>query len=90
MSAEASPSGRPVNPPMPNMGMNARANFIGAVNRIEPPHSERIKAVRMMIDGTEIIIVVNWKKELITVPMPVKNIWCAHTINDIKPMNNAA
>ena len=75
---------------MPNMGMKASANFIGALKRMEPPHSDRMNAVRMMIDGTEMIMVVNWKKELITVPMPVRNMWCAHTMNDMKPMNSAA
>ena len=30
-------------------------------------------AVRTMTDGIEMIIVVVWKKALITVPMPVRN-----------------
>jgi len=46
---------------------------MGVVNRIEPPQSERKSAVRIMIDGIEIIIVVAWKKELMTVPIPVRN-----------------
>jgi hypothetical protein len=39
----------------------------------------------MMTDGIEMIIVVVWKNELIVVPMPVMNMWCAHTMNDMKP-----
>ena len=33
----ARPSGRPVSPPMPNIGRNASANSIGVVKRIDPP-----------------------------------------------------
>ena len=42
-------------------------------------------ADRMITDGTEMIIVVVWKKALIVVPMPVRNMWCAHTMNDMNP-----
>ena len=31
------------------------------------------------------IIVVVWKKAAIAEPMPVMNMWCAHTTNDMKP-----
>jgi hypothetical protein len=31
------------------------------------------------------IIVVVWKNEDITVPMPVMNMWWAHTMNDMNP-----
>ena len=41
----------------------------------------------MMTDGIEMIIVVVWKKVLIVVPMPVRNMWCAHTMKDMKPRN---
>jgi len=47
---------------------------MGVVKRIDPPQRERNNAVSMMIDGIEMIIVVAWKKELITVPIPVRNI----------------
>jgi len=46
---------------------------MGTLKRMEPPHKERISAVRMMIDGMEMIIVVVWKNALIAVPMPVRN-----------------
>ena len=55
------------------------------LKRIEPPHSDRNSAVRMITDGIEMIIVVVWKKVAIAVPMPVMNMWCAQTMNDMKP-----
>ena len=58
---------------MPNIGKNASAKSIGVVNRIDAPHNEMKSALRMMTDGTEMIIVVVWKKALIRVPMPVRN-----------------
>ena len=58
---------------------------MGVVNLIEPPHRDNIKQVRIITDGTEIIIVVVWKNTLIPCPIPVKNIWCAQTKKDIKP-----
>src|SRR5206468_12455437 len=85
MSDGARPSGSPVNPPMPNIGRNASANSIGVVNRIDAPHSDNSSAVRMTTDGIEMIIVVVWKNALIVVPMPVMNMWCAQTMNDMKP-----
>ena len=36
------------------------------------------------------IIVVTWKNALIVGPMPVRNMWCAQTMNDMKPMKSAA
>ena len=41
--------------------------------------------MRMITEGIEMIIVVVWKKADITVPMPVMNMWCAQTTNDMKP-----
>ena len=46
--------------------------------------------LRMITDGIEMIIVVVWKKALIVVPMPVRNMWCAHTTNDMKPRKTVA
>ena len=57
---------------MPNIGRNANAKSIGVLNRMDAPHSEIKKHVRMIIDGTEIIIVVVWKNAEILVPMPVR------------------
>ena len=73
MSGGASPNGRPVNPPMPNIGRNASANNIGVVNRIDAPQSDSSSAVKMTTEGIEMIIVVVWKNALIAVPMPVMN-----------------
>ena len=42
-------------------------------------------ADQITMDGTEMIIVVAWKNALIAVPMPVMNMWCAHTMNDMNP-----
>jgi hypothetical protein len=75
---------------MPNIGRKPRANSIGTVNRIDPPHKDKIKAVRMTTEGIEMIIVVVWKKEDITVPIPVMNMWCAQTMNDMKPRKMSA
>jgi len=58
---------------MPNIGRNARAKSIGVLKRIEPPHNDRKRALRMMTEGMEMIIVVVWKKALIAVPIPVRN-----------------
>ena len=44
-----------------------------------------IRAVRITTDGIEMIIVVVWKNAAIAVPIPVMNMWCAHTMNDMKP-----
>ena len=85
MSDGDKPSGRPVRPPIPNIGRNARANSIGVLKRIEAPHKVIKSAVRITTDGMEMIIVVIWKNAFITVPIPVINMWCAQTAKDIKP-----
>ena len=74
---------------MPNIGRKASAKSIGVLKRIEPPHSEMISEVRITTDGIEMIIVVVWKNAAIVVPMPVKNMWCAQTTNDMKPRNHS-
>src|SRR5437899_326011 len=79
MSDAVSPSGRPVSPPIANMGRNAVAKSIGVVKRIAPPYSDMMKQVRITTEGMEMIMVVVWKKVLIVVPMPVMNMWWAHT-----------
>ena len=85
MSGGARPSGRPVRPPIPNIGRNASANSIGVVKRIDAPQSDSSSAVKITTDGIEMIIVVVWKKAAMVVPMPVMNMWCAQTMNDMKP-----
>ena len=85
MSEAASPSGRPVKPPIPNMGRKARAKSIGVLKRIEAPHNERKRPLKMTTEGIEMIIVVVWKKFDIVEPMPVMNMWWAQTMNDMKP-----
>ena len=39
----------------------------------------------MITEGIEMIMVVVWKKVEILVPMPVKYMWCAHTMKLRKP-----
>ncbi len=75
---------------MPNIGRKASAKSIGVLKRIEPPHSEMKSALRMITEGMEMIIVVVWKKALMTVPMPVRNMWCAHTTKDMNPRKTTA
>src|SRR5437016_14426532 len=82
MSVMLKAIGSPVSPPMPNIGRKASAKSIGVLKRIDPPHSEMIRAVRITTDGIEMIIVVVWKNAAIAVPMPVMNMWCAHTMNE--------
>src|SRR4030095_12949142 len=85
MSVIFKPSGSPVSPPMPNIGRKASAKSMGVLKRIDAPQSEMISAVRITTDGIEMIIVVVWKNAAIAVPMPVMNMWWAHTMKDMKP-----
>ena len=48
-----------VKPPIPNMGKNERANNIGVLKRIDPPHNDKKNAVKTTTDGIDIIIVVS-------------------------------
>ena len=59
MSEAATPRGKPVNPPIPNIGRKESANSIGVLKRIDPPHNEMKKAVKTTTEGMDIIIVVN-------------------------------
>ena len=90
MSGADNPKGNPVKPPIPNIGKNDNAKSIGIVKRIDPPHSDKKKTVRIITDGIEIIMVVAWKKALMVVPIPVKNIWWAQTIKDMTPRKRIA
>ena len=85
MSDAPTPSGSPVNPPIPNMGRNANAKSMGVVKRIEAPQSEIKNAVKIATEGMEMIMVVVWKKALMACPIPVRNMWCAQTMKDINP-----
>ena len=60
------------------------AKSIGGVKRIEPPQSESSSAVTRMTDGTEMMIVVVWKKPATFAPMPVIYMWCAQTMKERK------
>ena len=78
-------NGKPVNPPNPNIGKKANAQSIGTVNLMEPPQSEMKRQVRRITDGIEIITVVAWKNVETTFPIPVRYMWCAHTMKARKP-----
>ena len=81
----ARPSGSPVSPPMPNIGRNASAKSIGVLKRIDPPQSDmqqrRQDDDRRDRDDHRRRL----EERAIAVPMPVRNMWCAHTMNDMKP-----
>ena len=68
------PSGRPVSPPMPNMGKNAKANMEAVVNLMDPFHKVMKRQVSKITEGIEIIIVIVWKKVAIAELMPVRYI----------------
>ena len=85
MSGALKASGMPVSPPIPKSGRKAVAQSIGEVKRIEPPQSEMMSELSTRIVGTEMMMVVSWKKALTAVPMPVRYMWCAQTIIERKP-----
>ena len=59
ISEAATPSGRPVKPPIPNIGRKDRANNIGVLKRIDPPQSDKKNAVKTTTEGMDMIIVVS-------------------------------
>ena len=48
------------------------------------------RQVNRMTDGMEMIIVVVWKNVATLLLIPVRYIWCAHTMNDMKPSTSVA
>ncbi len=68
-------NGRPVRPPIPNIGRKAQAQSIGDVNLIDPPQRESNKQVSKITDGIEINVVVVWKNVEIAGPIPVIYMW---------------
>ena len=74
MSEVVKPNGKPVKPPIANIGINPSAKSIGVLNRIDAPYKVIGRAVKIITDGIEMIIVVVWKNVLIAVPIPVMNI----------------
>ena len=77
--------GKPVSPPNPNIGRKAKAQSIGTVNLMDPPHKEIKRHVNNMTEGIDIITVVAWKKVETTLPIPVRYMWWAQTMNARKP-----
>ena len=77
----------------PGMQVTAAGEIQQGINRLWDLN--RFNDIKIILDnetmdGMDIIIVVNWKKALIDCPIPVKNMWCAQTINDIKPRKEIA
>ena len=75
---------------MPNIGRNARANMEAGLNRIDPFQSVINRQVRRITDGIDMIMVVVWKNVATFALIPVRYMWCAHTMKDKKPSTNSA
>ena len=63
--------------------------FAAYLDRLEELHSDMNSAVKMITEGMEMIIVVVWKNVATLVPMPVRYMWCAQTINERNPRKSA-
>jgi len=80
----------PVTPPIVNVGMKPSANKLAVVNLNWPPQMVNTQLNTLMPVGTAISIVATAKIELAIGPMPVVNIWCAHTIKLKNPISASA
>src|SRR2546421_12418966 len=70
--------------------MKAKAQYIGVVNLILPPHIVNNQLKILIPVGTPIAIVATAKIAFATGPNPVVNIWCAHTMKPKKPIKTVA
>ncbi len=80
----------PVRPPIKNVAMNPKTNFIDTVNSIEPHQAVAIQLKNLMPVGTAISIVMIMKKNSTYVFMPTVNMWCAHTVIERKTIPKRA
>ena len=76
----------PERPPTVKVPMNPAANFIAVVKRIDPPHMVPIQLKIFTPVGTPIRKLPVAKAVLAMSPIPVANMWCAHTVNPRNPM----
>src|SRR5260221_11986044 len=76
----------PDSPPMVNIAMKLSANFIDVVKFSEPPQMVPIQLKIFTPVGTAISMVVRLNTESAIGPMPVENMWCAHTPQPMMPM----
>lgn len=65
----------PVTPPIVNKAIKPRANHIGVVNCIEPPHIVAIQENIFIAVGTAITIVAAVKYALVSTSKPTVNMW---------------
>jgi hypothetical protein len=81
---------RPEKPPIVNRNRNAQAKSIGVSKVSEPFHivADQLKTFTPV--GTAISMVVSMKKSWPASGMPTVNMWCAHTMNERKPMEAVA
>jgi hypothetical protein len=75
---------------MPNIGRKAKANKEAVVNLMDPFHKVIKRQDKRITDGTEMIMVVVWKKVATFPLMPVRYMWWAQTMKDTKPRTSTA
>jgi hypothetical protein len=76
------PSISPEKPPIVNKNTNASAQSIGVSKVIEPFHIVATQLKTFTPVGTAINIVAYIKYSSPATGIPVRNIWCAHTMYD--------
>ena len=80
----------PVTPPMTKVGMKPEANKLAVLNVICPPHIVNSQLKILIPVGTAISIVAIENKALAIGPIPVVNIWWAHTMKPRKAIRIVA
>ena len=76
----------PERPPIVNWAMKPRQNSIGVASRTEPPHTVASQLKIFTPVGMPMSIVESANADVATGPMPVANMWCAHTPQPRKPI----
>ena len=75
MSVDKAPRGRPVNPPIVNKKMNARAYSIGVLSDTVPWYIVPNQLKTLIADGIETVNVRALKTMVVTSAMPEVNMW---------------
>ncbi len=75
---------------MVNRNRKATANSMGGSKVIEPFHIVADQLNTFTPVGTAISMVVSMKNSWPASGMPTVNMWCAHTMNDRKPIEAVA
>src|SRR5580692_3472002 len=76
----------PVIPPITNVTMKPRAQWMGVENRMLPPYMVNSQLKTLTPVGTEMIIVAIPKKAFTLAPAPMVKKWCSHTMKDSTQM----